>query len=534
MQEYDYVVVGAGSAGCAVAARLSESGQHRVALLEAGGNDDRFWIRTPIGFGKLYEDPTCNWLYQGEPEPNLGGTRSFQARGKVLGGTSSINGMVYMRGQKEDYDYWRQLGNVGWSYDDVLPYFRKCEDNEIGANEYHGTGGPLRVANVPRHELGEAFISAGEQAGFVRNTDFSGASQDGFGYVQMTIRDGRRSSAAEAYLKPARNRRNLHVITDALTIRVLFERNAATGVEVMRRGSTECILARREVILAAGVFNSPQLLQLSGIGPADHLRALGVSVMVDLPGVGANLQDHFTVSANFRCARPITLNDDVNSRARRMAMVLKYLLFHGGSMAMPGAYCAGCIRTDQALDSPDVKLNLQPWSRAIIGKAGSGFGLHPFSSFGISMNILHPESRGTVRIKSADPTIAPEIRFNFLAAEEDRRKAVLGFRAIRKVATMPAIAAYIMEEVSPGPSIQSDEDIEAFCRRAGRSSHHGTSTCKMGTDALAVVDHRLRVRGIGRLRVIDASIMPRLVGGNTNAPAIMIGEKGAAMVLEDT
>ena len=323
--ESDYVVVGAGSAGCVVAARLSESGAHRVALIEAGGEDDSFWIHAPLGYGMLYDKPKYNWFYQSEPETELAGTKCYQPRGKVLGGTGSINGMVYVRGQREDFQYWRDLGNTGWAYDDVLPYFRKAEDNDGGANAYRGAGGPLGVSSLPQHELADAFVKAGEQAGYARNDDFNGATQEGFGYHQVTTRKGRRSSTAVAYLYPARKRPNLRVITNAIATRVVFRDGRATGVEFIKDGVAHTAQASREVILCGGAFNSPQLLQLSGVGPKDLLRQHDIPLVAHVPGVGANLQNHFTVDTRYRCTQPITLNDAVNNPLRRLAVGLQYL-----------------------------------------------------------------------------------------------------------------------------------------------------------------------------------------------------------------
>jgi choline dehydrogenase len=533
MQEFDYVVVGAGSAGCVVAARLSESGEHQVALLEAGGEDDSFWIHTPLGYGKLYDNPKYNWLYEAEPEPELGGHKSYQPRGKVLGGTGSINGMIYMRGQPEDFAYWRQLGNVGWSYDDVLPYYKRSEDNVRGESEYHGVGGPVRVSDAPRHELADAFIRAAEQAGFPRNDDFNGAVQEGFGYNQMTIRDGRRSGPAVAFLRPARHRPNLHVITHAQATRVLFRGREAVGVEYQQNGAKLSVGARREVIICGGAINSPHLLQLSGIGPGALLNDFGIPVIADRPGVGQNLQDHFFVPMTYRCTKPITINDIVNNPMRRLAEGARYLLFRTGALAANASLCGGCVRTDPSLSAPDVKLNLQLWHRAAHGRSKRRVGLAPYSSFSTNAVLLHPENRGTIRLKSPDPTVHPEMRFNLFVSERDRDVSIRALRMLRRIMGMPAMAPYVAEEEAPGRARVSDAELLAYCRERGRSNHHAASSCKMGVDDMAVVDPRLRVHGVDRLRVADASIMPRIVSGNTHAPAMMIGEKAAAMILED-
>ena len=532
-EEFDYVVVGAGSAGCVVAARLSESGAHSVALLEAGGEADSFWIRAPLGYGKLHDDPRYNWLYESEPEPELGSARIFLPRGKVLGGTGALTGNVYTRGQREDFDQWRQLGNVGWSYDDVLPFFKRAEDNERGANDYHGAGGPVRVSDPPRHELADAFIEAGIQAGYPRNRDFNSVTDEGFGYNQLTTRSGRRCSSADAYLRPARHRSNLRVITDALATRIVFENREAVGIEFKQGTAARGIRARREIILAAGSFNSPQLLQLSGVGPGDLLRSLSIPVVADLPGVGENLQDHFGPAATYRCTRPVTVNDTVNQPLRRLAMGLDYLVFRRGLMTTNASFAGGCIRTDPALSSSDVRLKIALWARSALGRSKKNMGLLPFSSFSILMALQHPESRGTVRIRSADSSVPPAIGFNFFVSERDRETCVKGLRIIRRIMSMPAIAPYVAEELAPGSQCQTDFDLIDYCRNYGRSSYHSAGSCKMGMDDNAVVDARLRVRGVRRLRVMDASIMPRIVGSNPNAAIVMIGEKGAAMALED-
>jgi choline dehydrogenase len=391
----------------------------------------------------------------------------------------------------------------------------------------------VHITDAPRHELSDAFIHAAQQAGFPRNDDFNGATQDGFGYNQMTIRAGRRSSTAVAFLKPARSRSNLRVVTHAQATRVLIEDGQAVGVGYLRDGVATRVMARREVVVCGGAINSPQLLQLSGIGPGALLQQHGIPVVADLPGVGENLQDHFVVPMTFRCTRPITINDVVNNPLRRMAAGLRYLLLRSGPLAANASLCGGCVRTDPALPAPDVKINLQLWHRASHGRNKSKVGLSPYSAFGTNVVLLHPDNRGSVHIKSADPTAHPRIQFNLFVSDSDRRTAVAGLRMLRRIMAMPAIAPYVASEDSPGPERHSDEALLAHCRQHGRSNHHAAGTCKMGVDPLAVVDSRLRVHKVGRLRVADASIMPRIVSGNTHGPAMMIGEKAAAMILED-
>ncbi len=530
--DFDYVVIGAGSAGCVLANRLTASGKYRVLLIEAGLKDRNPWIHIPAGYGKLFDHPAVNWRYHSEPEPNLNGRTLYQPRGKVLGGTSSINGLIYTRGPKEDFDHWSQLGNAGWSYEEVLPYFKKSEDQQHGPDAFHGAGGPLSVSDQPqKHELADAFIAAAQQAGHTYNGDFSGPSQEGVGYYQATARRGRRCSAAVAYLRPARKRSNLMVVTDALATRLLFAGRMAVGVEFQYRGKSHAVRARGEVILAAGVFNSPQLLQLSGIGPSDHLRQFGISVVQDLPGVGENLQDHFMVGMTYRCSEPITLNDEMRSLARRLVTGVRYVFLRNGSLAASATYAGAFLRTDEHLETPNVQVNLAVWSVDDSGRSRAR--LHDFSGFNTGVIHVRPESRGSVRIKSSDPTEAPAIQFNFFASENDRRTMVAAVRMVRKIMQAPAMKRYVAKEMIPGNSCISDDDIVEFCRDRGRSTLHPASTCKMGADEKSVVDSRLRIRGLSRLRVVDGSVMPVLVSANPNAATIMIAEKASDMILAD-
>jgi choline dehydrogenase len=528
-ERYDFIIVGAGSAGCVLADRLTASGRHRVLLLEAGGKDSNPWIHIPLGYGKLFNDARVNWLYQSAPEPELDNRTIIQPRGKVLGGSSAINGLLYVRGQKEDFDHWRQLGNVGWSYDDVLPYFKRAENQQRGADAYHGTGGPLSVSDQTEpHEICDAFIEAAQQVGMPRNDDFNGATQEGAGYFQTTSRRGRRCSTAVAYLRPARKRPNLRVVTNALTTRILFEGDAAVGVEYTVAGAKRRALAGAEVILAAGAFNSPQLLQLSGVGPAERVSAFGIPVVSDLPGVGEGLQDHLQSRLVYRCPLPLTLNDDMRTLRGRIGIGLRYALRRKGPLTVSAGYAGGFFRTDERLATPDVQAHFLLFSTDKMGDK-----LHLFSAFTASICQLRPESRGWVRIKSADPAAPPEIRPNYLAAELDRKTMVAGLKLLRRIMEAPALKPYVTDEVDPGPGCVTDDQLLAHIRARGSTIYHPTSTCRMGDDAMAVVDHRLRVRGLRRLRVVDGSVMPSLVSGNTNAAIIMIAEKGADMILED-
>jgi choline dehydrogenase len=526
---FDYIVVGAGSAGCVLANRLTASDRHRVLLVEAGGRDRNIWIHIPLGYGKLFANPRVNWLYSSEPEPELNNRRIVQPRGKVLGGSSSINGLLYIRGQAEDFDHWRQLGNAGWSYDDVLPYFRRAEDQQRGADDFHGVGGPLAVSDVSEpHPLCEAFLTAVEQAGLPRNDDFNGATQEGAGYYQLTARNGRRWSTAVGYLRPAKRRPNLVVAENALTRRILFDGRRAVGVEYQQDGITHTARADGEVIVAGGAFNSPQLLQLSGLGPAALLQSCGVAVIADMPGVGADLQDHLQVRMQYRCSEPITMNDIMNSRRRRLAAGLRYLLWRKGLLTIGAGYAGGFFRTDASAATPDVQAHIIIFSADTVGAA-----LHAFPGFIASVCLLRPESRGHVRIRSADPCEPPAIQPRYLSAPADREVITRGLRLLRRIMSQQAIQRYIVEERAPGPQCTSDEDLLAFAREVGTTVFHPTSTCRMGHDVTAVVDERLRVRGFDRLRVVDGSIMPTVVSGNTNAAVIMIAEKGADLILAD-
>jgi len=526
---FDFVVIGAGSAGCVLANRLTASGRYRVLLLEAGGKDRSPWIHIPLGYGKHFTNPKVNWLYASEPEAEVGNRRIAQPRGKVLRGSSSINGLVYMRGQREDYDWWRELGNTGWDYAGVLPYFRKAEDQQRGADDYHGVGGPLAVSDPSEpHPLCEAYLAAADECGHPRNPDFNGATQEGFGYVQLTLRNGFRSSAATGYLRPARRRGNLSVVTRAHATRILFSGKRATGVEYLVGGSLSSAQARREVIVAGGSFNSPQLLQLSGIGPASLLQNFGIPIVADVPGVGMNLQDHCTGRLVYECTEPFTLNDAVRNPVRGLATALRYVFLRKGLLTMGASYAAGFIRSGPAVPTPDIQTSISLFSA---DKAGDP--LHRFSGFSLAARLLRPESRGSVLIQSADPLRAPAIKPSYFSVSKDREALLAGMKATRRLAETLALRRYIVREHDPGPSCASDADLLDYLRARGGIAYHPVGTCKMGNDASAVVDERLRVHGIPGLRVVDASIMPAIVSGNTNAPTIMIAEKGADMILQD-
>jgi choline dehydrogenase len=534
-EEFDYIVVGAGSAGCVMAGRLTEDPSTRVLLLEAGPPDDSLWIHLPIGYGKTMWSDTLNWRFDTDPDPNMNGRRIYWPRGKTLGGSSSINGLIYIRGQHQDYDHWAELGNTGWGHDDVLPYFVKSEGNQRGAIPWHGGDGPLKVSDIGTlHELIEAFIDGAQQIGVPRTEDFNGAQQEGAGYYQLTTHRGWRCSTADAYLKPARNRSNLRVETEAFAASVIFEGQRAVGVRYRQGEVMRTARCRAEVLLCAGAIQSPQLLQLSGIGPRALLDKFGIPVIAESQGVGENLQDHLQIRLIFECTRPITTNDQLNSWFGQMKIGLQWLLCRSGPLAV-GINQGGCfMRALQRDDgtpearTPDIQFHVATLSADMAGGK-----VHPYSGFTMSVCQLRPESRGHVRIRSSDPFEAPEMQPNYLSTELDRRTAVAGVKAARAIAASAAMRPYVKREVKPGPQAGSDAELLEFCRNTGATIFHPTGTCRMGVDPLAVVDPRLRVNGVSGLRVIDCSVMPTLVSGNTNAPAVMLAEKAVDLIRED-
>ena len=486
-----------------VANRLSESGSCRVLLLEAGPPDTNLWIHVPLGYGKLFARTDVNWAYESEPEPALNGRRIFTPRGKVLGGSSSINGLVYIRGQREDFDGWRI---PGWGFDQLLPYFEKGE-------------GQLKVSDLERHELCEAFIASAAALGIPRNDDFNGTTQEGTGYYRATAYRGRRRSAATAYLRPAEKRSNLRVETHALATRILFEGTRAVGVEYLQ--DAKKVARGNEIILCGGAFNSPQLLQLSGVGPRALLEKHGIPVVHDAPQVGERLQDHFYVRTFWRCCKSITLNDDMASIWRKAAIGLQYLVQKTGPLTISAGHAAAFVRTRPELKRPDAQIYFINFSSAKRG----GF-LHPHSGFTCAMSQLQVESRGSVHIRSADPAAPPAIRYNYLATETDRRVMVEGLKVIRRICATPPMRDYVAGEYLPGEKVVSDEDWLAYCREMGETVFHPTSTCSMG----GVVDERLRVKGLSCLRVVDASVMPAVPSGNINAAVIAVAEKAADLI----
>lgn len=536
MDQYDYIIVGAGSAGCVLANRLSADGRHRVLLLEAGGSDRRFWVQVPIGYGKTYYQEAVNWRYLTEPVPGLNGTPSYWPRGRVLGGSSSINAMVFIRGNALDYDAWAAAGNPGWSYADVLPYFKKMETCQTGEPGYRGTDGPLTVSDVSGvlHPLCQHYLRAGMQAGLRFNPDFNGAHQDGVGLYQLTVRNGFRMSAAKAYLRPAAGRRNLTIRTHAHATRVLFDGRRAIGLEYERQGRLHQAQAHREVILSCGAVNTPQLLQLSGIGPRDVLGPQGIVVLSDNPAVGANLQDHLGVDYLFE-SRLKTLNNDLNPWWGKLRAGLAYLLFRRGPLGLSINQGGGFFKTDPELAQPDMQLYFSPvsYTRAPAGTRPL-MNPDPFPAFLLGVSNCRPYSRGTVHIRSGDPREAPGIQPNYLADERDLQALLRGVRFIRRLAEAPALKDIITREIHPGADCVDEEQLIQNIRASAWSVFHACSSCRMGPDpGTSVVDHRLRVHGIDGLRIADASIFPSLVSGNTNAAAIMVGEKASDLVLAD-
>ena len=538
MTEYDYIVVGAGSAGCVLANRLTAGGEHRVLLLEAGGGDRSPWIQVPIGYGRTFNDPRFNWMYQAQPDPALDNRSAFWPRGKVLGGSSSINAMVYVRGQPADFDDWRAAGNPGWSWSELLPYFKKLEDHAWGASEFHGAGGPVHVSDVSAsvHPLCATFLQACADVGIQHTRDFNGAQPEGAGLWQVTIKDGVRVSSANAYLRPVRRRANLDVRLRAHATRVLFSASRAVGVEYLRGGTRQQVRARAEVLLAAGALNSPQLLELSGVGDAQLLRQFHIPVIADSPAVGRGLQDHLAVSYFYRSRVP-TLNDQLAPFLGKVKAALRYALGRRGPLAMSVNQAGAFLRSRAELTRPNLHIYFNPasYSTTTIGPKRRLLNPDPYPGFLMSFNTCRPTSRGTVHIRSSDPLSGPAIFPNSLATEADVQDVFEGARVLRRIAAARPLLEVTETEREPGAQVQSDAEVLADFRRRAGSVFHACGTCAMGADPrTSVVDERLRVRGVSGLRVVDAAIFPNISSGNTNAPTLMVAEKAADLVLEDS
>lgn len=528
-ESFDFVIVGAGSAGCVLANRLTASGEYRVLLLEAGPWDRNPWVHVPIGYAKTMFHPRLNWGYQTEPVPGLADRRIYWPRGRVVGGSSSINGLIYVRGQPQDYDEWAAQGNAGWGWRDVQRYFTKLEAYHGSPSPTRGTDGPLHIQPIAPTPLCDAFIAAAEQSGIPANFDYNAGEQEGAGYFQITTHHGLRCSAASAYLKPARGRANLEVRVNAHASRILVTERRATGVVYEQHGEHVQIAARRAVIVAAGAINSPQLLQLSGIGPAPLLRAYDIPSVADLPGVGGNLQDHLQIRLTYRASRPVTTNDRLRSPLGMMGMGLEFLVRQSGPIAVGINHAYIFTRVDPEAARPDIQFHFGTISSDVPGGP-----VHKFSGFTSSVCQLRPSSRGFVAIASANPREAPKIHPNYLDTATDQRVMLEGLRLARRIAGAPALANFLESETAPGLGVRSDEQLLDYIRARATTIFHPAGTCRMGSDDMAVVDTRLRVRGLGGLRVVDASIMPTIVSGNTNGPVIMIAEHAADMILEDS
>lgn len=536
MQEFDFVVVGAGSAGCVVAERLSASGRHTVLLLEAGGTDRRFYVQMPLGYGKTFFDPRVNWKYRAEPDPGLAGNADWWPRGKLLGGSSSINAMVWIRGQREDYDTWRDEGNTGWGYDDLLPIFKAIEHNQAGADEWRGQGGPVHVSDMRAlvHPLVRQYLKAAEQMGLPLCDDFNCAGAEGVGVYQITTHKGRRMSSARAFLRPALGRGNLKLVTRALATKILFEDRRAVGIEYRVGGRTLSARARCEVIVSGGSVNSPQLLELSGIGNPDLLGRLGLPLVHANSHVGENLADHLGINYTWKANIP-TLNQALRPWWGKLSAGSRYLLLGRGPLSMSMNQGGGFFRTDPAQTRPNMQLYFQAFS-TVIPKPGERpiLSPDPWPGYSIGLSNCRPTSRGSIHIRSADPEAPPCIVANAYSTAADVGEMLAAVKFLRRIASMPALADITSEEVLPGAACVSDEELVADIRRRSGTVYHPVSTCRMGPDPItSVVDPRLRVHGVERLRVIDASVFPSMISGNTNATAIVTGAKGAALVLAD-